>query len=92
MYTKYKVCLNSVHKVFVLICLYKCPCVCVFFVCVSECVSWNVQPPPLNRKGVQLIATPPFPLVQNGGQIRGTITQSKSDPVLEPFHKYSDLI
>lgn len=81
MYTKYKVCLGG--ALFFLVfcarvqeCLHKCPCVSV---------SWNVQPLPLNRKGVQLIASPPFPLTQNGGQTRGTLTVSQSDRVLNCF-------
>lgn len=53
---------------------------------VHVCMCWNVQPLPLNRKGVQLIASPPFPLVQNGGQTRVTLTVNGYDPALNPFH------
>lgn len=73
----YEVCIGGAHKsicAHVQECLHKCLCVSV---------SWNVQPLPLNRKAVQLIASPPFPLVQNGGQTRRTSTVSQSDP--EPF-------
>lgn len=31
-------------------------------------VSWNVQPIPPNRKVVQFIASPPFPLVQTSAR------------------------
>lgn len=58
----YKVILGGAHRI---ICAYvqerldKCYCVSV---------SWNVQPIPLNRKVVQFIASPPFPLVQNSAR------------------------
>lgn len=56
--------------------------------CLCVCVSWNVQPLPLNRKGVQLIASPPFPLKQDGGQTRRPLTVGQSDPRPEPLSQY----